>query len=108
VTQATNPKSKEILLAEINLLGAFKRVASTPDGKIIMDFILKKSKIGEDPFTNSGHTANVLGMQKVGRAVIDKLIEAGVEVDCSVFSNKSKDKLTELRNDIKRFINTDK
>lgn len=91
--------SEQNLADEYNQLTAFKRNADSNDGKMFIDFVLKECHLDYDAFDiskNSGNTANTLGKQGVGRAIIDKLIEAGVKIDCTVFSKKKKCKIESL------------
>jgi hypothetical protein len=101
--QAKAKESTEVMLKELNQLKAFKSVALTADGMTMINFILDVSHLAYDPYEvskNSGNTANELGRQKVGRALLDKLIEAGIKIDLSVFSKKNNNRITELTNKI--------
>jgi hypothetical protein len=100
--------NKEKLQRELDQLLAFKRNADTKDGQLFIKFVLDKAKLNEEPHTaskNSGETANILGKQHVGRAVVDKLIQAGVEMDCTVFSSKSRDRTSQIKSELNKIIN---
>jgi hypothetical protein len=95
------------LLKQLNRLKAFKRIASTDDGMVLIDFILKASKLNEDPHEsgkNSGQTQHALGKQSVGRALLDSLIQAGVQVNGNIFSKKSGNKIEELETDLNNLM----
>jgi hypothetical protein len=104
---AADKYNKETLFTKIKELEAFSRIAGTDDGNIIINFILKVSQINSEPYEtskNSGETANVLGKQSVGRALIDKLVEAGADLPHCVFSRKSKDKIAQLKSELNKII----
>jgi hypothetical protein len=90
-------------LGEINLLKAIKSISETVAGKRFFDFILKVSELDCDPHEankNSGGTAHTLGKQKVGRILVDKMIQAGVKVDGSIFSKKKPGRIEILTNEL--------
>jgi hypothetical protein len=91
-------------LVEINLLKSLKLVSETIHGKRVLDFILKISELDCDPHEkskNSGYTAHTLGKQNVGRALIDRMVQAGIPVDASVFSRKKPGRIEILANELK-------
>lgn len=103
MAQAKSPQDREKLLRELNLLIAFKKVAETQEGMIVLNHIIKTSQLDCDAYKtskNSGDTANILGMQTVGRDILDKLIEADVDIDISLFSKKKRGKISRLRKEI--------
>lgn len=96
--KATVPIKNEV--NNLNVLLAFKNSYGTPDGKAVIDYILKITELTKDPFTNSGHTAHSLGKQNIGRHIIDILVEAGVNVDASILSTKKFNVIESIRNKI--------
>lgn len=99
-------QNKEILQKELNLLNALGRVSNTEDGSLVLSFILEESCINYDPFAvskNSGDTSNLLGKQSVGRAVVDKMIEAGVNVRGKIFSRKSDQRIYDINKELENY-----
>lgn len=98
---------RERILEQINQLKAFKSVANTPEGRALILFIFKISNMDEDPLEaqkNSGLTAHALGKQSVGRQLLDKLIQADVDIDSIIFSKKKPNKIHELETELKNII----
>ena len=99
-------KKKDRKLAELNKLNALKRLADTADGMELIRFVLKESKLDEDPHEagkNSGQTQHALGKQAVGRALHDALVQSGVKLDSSIFS-KRKYKISDLEIEINKLM----
>lgn len=95
----------EIYKKELKLLNALGRVANTEDGKLVINYILSESCIRFDPFDvskNSGDTSNMLGRQRVGRALVDKLIDAGTKVDGVIFSSRDGSRIDFLNKEISK------
>ena len=103
---AYEPEEKDNLLKELNLLNSLSKVASTPDGKLVIDFMLEKASIKDDPFltSNSGEMCKLIGKQSVGRALVDKLIEAGVNVPANIFTKKKNNRIEEITLALNKFI----
>ena len=100
MSEAIIKHKEEKIVAEYNQLIAFKRLANSADGKMFINFILEESQLDYDAYEiskNRGNTANNLGRQGVGRAIVDKLIQAGVQIDCTIFSKKKNDRIEELK-----------
>jgi hypothetical protein len=105
LNDANKKLSRDSLLKEYNLLCALKKVAETAEGKLVLDYILKISEIDDHKFMNSQLMANKLGKQEVGRLVIDKLIQANVEIDCSVFSKKETNRMSVIQKELAELQN---
>jgi hypothetical protein len=107
MSRQTDDYKKDKYVSELEQLTAFKRLADTKDGQAFIKFVLDETRLSEEPHTaskNSGETANILGKQHVGRAIIDKLIQAGVEMDCTVFSSKNRNRIAFITAQINRII----
>jgi hypothetical protein len=111
MAKAKNPQKKATLLKELNLLRAIKKVAVTDEGTQLIDFILIESKLHKDPMLeakNSGETANIIGKQSVGRALIDKLIESGTQINGAILSQKKSTRIDEIEKDINILLQGEK
>ena len=107
MTEQGNEYKKDSYLRELEQLRTFKRLFDSDDGKLFIQFVLNESKIKEEPHSaskNSGEVAYLLGKQCVGRAVVDKLIQAGVNINGSIFSNKSKDRMAFITKELNNLI----
>jgi hypothetical protein len=71
-------------LSEHNILKSMKNIMATKDGQVVINWILKVSKLFDKPdvtFTNSGKTGFNLGERNMGKKVFDKVIESGSSID---------------------------
>jgi hypothetical protein len=95
-----NVQTRDKLVKEANLLEAFKRTVNTPEGETVIKWILRRTKVLDNPFTNNGHTAFSLGEQNIGREIMFKLIDTGLDL-------KLTDLIEEVNNNRLNYINNE-
>lgn len=96
-----NVQARDELTKEANLLEAFRRTISTPEGETVLKWILRQTKVLADPFSNSGHTAFKLGEQNIGRAIMFKLIDTGLDLKLTdLIEEVNKNRLNYINNEI--------
>lgn len=93
VTSELTPKQqaeqeKDILLAELNLLTAFKRVWDTEDGRSALKWVLWASRPLANPMTGNSHTYFMLGEQNTGKKLLKMLIDSGCSMDVSLLDEE--------------------
>jgi hypothetical protein len=91
-------------------LSDVKEVMSTEAGKRFVQWIIKNSDLFADPFTGRSDTYHILGIQKTGREILNKLIAAECDIDLKDYMNRSTSKtisdidnqIIQLSDDIKK------
>jgi hypothetical protein len=95
----------QVLLTEKNFLRDVKKVVDTKEGKALLIWILKKANPLDDRFDGSSKTYYNLGLQYVGKKIIELLTEAECELCVTDISDKlsmSKNKLEMMDKEITR------
>lgn len=81
-------RDESAILKEINSNNDIKKVMSTREGRALVIWLLKRTKILADPFTNSGMTAYNLGQQNIGKVLLKRVTEAGCKIEVSELSDQ--------------------